>query len=38
MMRDAIGRCGSFNLIHLDTTFVVDVFVATSRAFDRAQA
>ena len=37
MMRDAIRRHGSFNLIHLDTTFKVDVFVAKPRAFDRSQ-
>jgi len=37
MMRDAIRRHSSFNLIHLDTTFKVDVFVAKPRAFDRAQ-
>lgn len=37
MMRDAIRRCSSFNLIHLETVFKVDVFVAKPRAFDRAQ-
>jgi hypothetical protein len=37
MMRDAIRHHSSFNLIHLDTTFKVDVFVAKPRAFDRAQ-
>jgi hypothetical protein len=37
MMRDAIGRYGSFNLIHLDTLFKVDLFVARPRDFDRAQ-
>ena len=37
MMHDAIRRHGSFNLIHLETMFKVDVFVAKSRAFDRAQ-
>ena len=37
MMRDAIRRHGSFNLIHLDTVFKVDVFVARPRAFDRSQ-
>jgi hypothetical protein len=37
MMRDAIHRHGSFNLIHLDTMFKVDIFVARPRAFDRAQ-
>lgn len=37
MMRDAIRRRGSFNLIHMETTFKVDIFVAKRRAFDRAQ-
>ena len=37
MMRDAIRRHGSFNLIHLDAMFKVDVFVARPRPFDRAQ-
>lgn len=37
MIRDAIRRHGSFNLIHLDTMFKVDVFVAKPRAFDRSQ-
>ena len=37
MMREAIGQHKSFNLIHLDTTFKVDVFVARPRDFDRAQ-
>jgi len=37
MMRDAIRRHSSFNLIHLDTMFKVDVFVAKPRAFDRSQ-
>ena len=37
MMREAIGQHGSFNLIHLDTMFKVDVFVARPRDFDRAQ-
>ena len=37
MMRDAIRRQGSFNLIHLGTMFKVDVFVAKPRAFDRSQ-
>jgi len=36
-MRDAIRHQGSFNLIHLDTMFKVDVFVARPRAFDRSQ-
>ncbi|HEC35100.1 MAG TPA: hypothetical protein ENI39_01035 [Anaerolineae bacterium] len=37
MMRDAVRRYGSFNLIHLDTMFKVDVFVTKPRAFDRSQ-
>jgi len=37
MIHDAIRRHGSFNLIHLETMFKVDVFVAKPRAFDRAQ-
>jgi hypothetical protein len=37
MMRDAVRRRGSFNVIHLDTMFKVDVFVARPRAFDRSQ-
>lgn len=37
MMRDAIRRHGSFNLIHLDTMFKVDIFIAKPRIFDRSQ-
>jgi hypothetical protein len=37
MMRGAVRRHGSFNLIHLDTMFRVDVFVAKPRPFDRSQ-
>lgn len=37
MMRDAIRRHSSFNLIHLKTMFKVDIFVARPRPFDRAQ-
>ena len=37
MMRDAVLGHGSFNLIHLETMFKVDVFVARPRAFDRSQ-
>ena len=37
MMRDAIRRRSSFNMIHLETMFKVDVFVAKSRLFDRSQ-
>ncbi len=35
--RDAIARRTSFNLIHLDTMFKVDVFVRKLRAFDDSQ-
>jgi hypothetical protein len=34
---DAIHRHSSFNLIHRETIFKVDIFVAKPRAFDRAQ-
>jgi hypothetical protein len=37
MMRDAITHRRSFNVIHLETTFKVDVFIAKPRAFDKAQ-
>jgi len=37
MMREAIGQHRSFNLIHLESMFKVDVFVARPRDFDRAQ-
>jgi hypothetical protein len=37
MMRDAIHRHSSFNVIHLETMFKVDVFVAKPRSFDRSQ-
>jgi hypothetical protein len=37
MMRNAIRQHRSFNLIHLDTMFKVDVFIAQPRDFDRAQ-
>jgi hypothetical protein len=37
MMYDAIRRHGSFNLIHLETMFKVDIFVAKPRPFDRSQ-
>ncbi len=36
-IRDAIRRRGSFNLIHFETSFKVDIFVAKSRAFDQMQ-
>lgn len=37
MMGDATRRHASFNLLHLETMFKVDVFVAKPRPFDRAQ-
>jgi hypothetical protein len=37
MMRHAIQRRGSFNLIHYETSFKVDIFVAKLRAFDQMQ-
>ncbi len=36
-IRDAIRRRGSFNLIHFETSFEVDIFVAKLRAFDQMQ-
>ena len=35
-MRDAIQRRASFNLIHLPTSFKVDIFVSRGRPFDDA--
>ena len=35
MMRDAIERHGSFNLIHYATALKVDVFISKPRAFDK---
>jgi hypothetical protein len=37
MIRDAINRHSSFNLIHLTTAYKVDVFIPKQRAFDRMQ-
>lgn len=37
MMRDAIRQRGSCNLIHLETMFKVDLFIAGPRDLDRAQ-
>lgn len=37
MMRQAVERRGSFNLIHLETMFKVDIFVAGERPFDQQQ-
>jgi hypothetical protein len=36
-MRDAISERGSFNLIHLQTMFKVDIFVARARRLDRQE-
>lgn len=36
-MRDAIARRRSFNLIHLQTMFKVDVFIPKNRRFDQAE-
>lgn len=36
MIRDAVSRHASFNLIHLGTMTKVDVFVLEDRAFDRS--
>jgi len=37
MMRDAIERQSSFNLIHYETAFKVDIFIQKSRPFDQMQ-
>jgi hypothetical protein len=37
VIHDAIRHRSSFNLIHLETMFKVDVFIPKQRAFDRAQ-
>ncbi|MGC9468257.1 MAG: hypothetical protein ACP5HS_06685 [Anaerolineae bacterium] len=37
MIREALAGRGSFNLIHLDTMFKVDIFVVKQRAFDREE-
>jgi hypothetical protein len=37
MMRDAIERHSSFNLIHYETAFKVDIFIQKPRAFDQMQ-
>jgi hypothetical protein len=36
-IEDAIRRRSSFNLIHLETMFKVDIFVSKQRPFDKAQ-
>lgn len=38
MIRDAIRRNGSFNLLYLDTMFKVDVFVFKLRPFDQEES
>lgn len=37
MMQDAVKHRSSFNLIHYETAFKVDIFVCKLRAFDRMQ-
>jgi hypothetical protein len=37
MIRDAIEHRSSFNLIHYETAFKVDVFIPKKRAFDKMQ-
>ena len=37
MMRDAIEHKSSFNLIHYETAFKVDIFIRKPRAFDQMQ-
>jgi hypothetical protein len=37
MMRDAIERHSSFNLVHYETAFKVDIFIPRPRAFDQMQ-
>ena len=37
MMRDAIKQHSSFNLIHYETAFKVDIFIRKPRAFDEQQ-
>ncbi len=36
-IQDAIARRGSFNVIHLETMFKVDIFVTRGRPFDQSQ-
>lgn len=35
MMRDAIRRRASFNMIHLETMLKIDIFIVRARPFDR---
>ena len=37
MMEDALEHRGSFNLIHYETAFKVDIFICKTRAFDKQQ-
>ena len=37
MMRDAITHHSSFNLIHYETAFKVDIFIPKERTFDKLQ-
>jgi hypothetical protein len=37
MMKDAIEHHSSFNLIHYETAFKVDIFIRKARAFDQMQ-
>ena len=37
MMKDALQHQSSFNLIHYETAFKVDIFIRKSRAFDQMQ-
>ncbi len=37
MMKDAIEHHSSFNLIHYETSFKVDIFIQKTRAFDQMQ-
>ncbi|MBN2354835.1 hypothetical protein JXO59_01915 [candidate division KSB1 bacterium] len=37
MMKDAIDHRSSFNLIHYETAFKVDIFIPKRRAFDQMQ-
>jgi hypothetical protein len=35
MIRDAVVRCSSFNILHLFTSFKIDIFVQKNRPYDR---
>ncbi len=37
MMKDAVEHQSSFNLVHYETAFKVDIFICKSRAFDQMQ-